>query len=324
MSEFAVDPTSDEGITKLLFDAMAKRATTPIALRFFKATTDADLVTYNTNFPAKIAEMNTADGLKISSVEACDISFGKLRNKCSHYLQTVNFHIVDGDYPASVHTYFLMTAGSEVLPDMASESDLINVANKIASGDAQLVLDGLVPPFDFSAAEVAALLADFLPKRATKNTNTNAFKDLEIEVATMRAICVTLCVTIREECEFHYKDNTESAMRDYCRLWGIVFDTTKTKTLVSLRAAFAGTLDSVVGMNFRIGQVDTKKTKKILTPALQGASGITNAHGVVDLETTQTGDLFLIGELATCVKSITPITIVAGTDQSLTVLITLL
>jgi hypothetical protein len=50
-------------------------------------------------------------------------------------------------------------------------------------------------------------------------------------------------------------------------------------------------------------------------PAIGGITGTAVAYGTVDLDTTQVGDLYLIGNCVGCVEIQEPVTIVAGEDR---------
>lgn len=319
MSELVKNPKSDSKVCAALVAANTKQQSIPSGDRFLKTTTNDDLVAQVVSFPEKVGEMTAAESDEINLVNLSNIALEKLKMQSTFYLDTVNAKISFGTYPASVRVNFLMSADSKVLPAMGSVSEILEVAAVIKTGDLVLIAMGLTPPLDFTAAENDALHTVYNSKSIAANTAKEVFATKEREVAAAKIVSAKLCVTIRTELEFHCVDFSDSAMRDYCRLWGVKYDTKKGITDIDILAVYADRGEIAPGTVIRIGQVDTKATKKVLTPSTKGATGTVNVHGTLTLETAQTGALFLICNQTGCNELIVPITIVEGEDQSVTV-----
>jgi hypothetical protein len=324
MSEIKKNPTSIEELVQAGIDAAQKQIDTPVLERFLKPAVIAAIIAMNTDLPHLRDLRNTAEVLKITAVSDSDAAQLKLFSRISHNLQSLNFLIDDGDLPTSARVFFGMTASSEVLPDMKTENKLIDVALLVASGTAAMVVEGLTPPSDFNAASIALLLTDFQTKRAAKVSKTTIFNTSEINLSAEQVSNITLMFGFGEDCEYNFKGLTAPEMRTACKGWGMKYVTKKDVTQIDISAKYSGIGMKAVGINFRIGQIDTKKNKVKLIPATLGAKGTTNAHAELSLYTAQEGDLYLIAESPLIATKNTPIKIVPGTDQSLTITLDLL
>ena len=319
MAEVVKDPKSNTKIVETLRAERTKQESITILDRFLKPQTAIDLEYNFTDFPAKIVLMDNAEGIKIDKNAIAETALVKLRLHSVSYLEVINAKIKFGTYPASVRTSFLMDVRSADLPKMETHAEIWNVAEHIHTGNAALILLGLTPPLDFPASENDTLMGDYSDRAIEANTATETFTNLATVVAQRNRICRTLTTTIRKELQFHCVDMTDAAMREYLRLWGVVFRAESTTTEVDILAIYADGGAIAPGTAIRLGLYETKATKKVPTLAVQGVSGIVDAHGTLDLETTQVGDLFLICEQTGCDKLVYPITIVAGEDMSITV-----
>ncbi len=319
MSETVKNPTSTESVRVTINANYNKQQLTPVVDQFLSTSTNADLTQYFTDYPVCIAAFESAESTKINAVSEADVAADllELDNTCG--LENINLLIKRGILPASVRPLFLMTANSNALPPMTTRADLVNVSNHITTGTAELISKGLTPSEDFPAATNALIRQDYIAKANAANLATEAYNAALLTLAEMRNICRELCITVRQELDFHYIKLSESAKRDMLRLWGIVYAPKKDTTEIDILSKFADGSGVAAGALFRVGLTETKATKKVPTPAVKGASKISDAHGSAIIETTQSGDVFIIGTLANYKDIAVPITIIRGEDISRTV-----
>ena len=143
MSEVVKDPKSNRNIEATLLAERIKQESIPIADRFLKPQTAINLEFNYTDFPAKVAIMDSAEGVKINLGTIANIAMEKLKEHNILYLGIINGKIEFGIYPASVRVLFLMTASSNILPDMNSRADILSVSHHIKSGNLVLISQGL-------------------------------------------------------------------------------------------------------------------------------------------------------------------------------------
>ncbi len=319
MSEVVKDPTSDKKISFNLIGLRNRHFNLAPADKFFKTTTVTDLEFNYTDFPAKVAAMNAAEGIKIHKVSILDAAYEKLKKHNTHYLDIIIGKVEFGTYDASVKTNFLMNVASEKLPDMITHADILEVSAVVKSGNLALIALGLTPPLDFTAAENNLLKLDVDTKINDLNVADDIYTTAKNVVATRKGICKTLCTVARKEVQFHVNDKSEAEMRVYARTFTIVFALEKPETEVDILALYADGTGIVTGLDLRIGKLFTNENKVKKIEAVLGVKGTTNAHGEDILFTTQVGDLYVIWEKDGVVKGSAPIHLIAGEDMSITI-----
>ncbi|MEI8202071.1 MAG: hypothetical protein WCH34_03610 [Bacteroidota bacterium] len=319
MAEIAKDPKCYKDLNQTIADELAKHQSLPVGDRFLKATTVAALQQYHVSLPAAVQAMITAEGNKILAISISDDAFDLLKMQSTFYLDTVNRKIKIGAYPASVRKYFLMDESSAVLPPMTTRTQLLAVTTDIKSGDVKLADMGLTPPQDFPASDNDTLRIDYEDKYADALTAVEAFEGAMQTAISMKSICQKLCQSVRQQVDVHYNEYPAPAKRDFMQLWGIKFASQKETTSVDILSIYADGSGITPGAEFRVGPKDTKATKKVPTPAKIGVKGKVDSHGALLLETTQTGNLFIVGTCPGCKDVAYPIKIVKGEDVSVTI-----
>jgi hypothetical protein len=316
MSEVVEIPKSVRQIVEGLSAARTKQQSILVGDRFLKTQTDIDLEFNWADFPNLVSIMDTAEGNKVHLNSIADTAEKELREHNVLYIGIVNGHIKYGTYDASIRTNLLMLVGSPDLPEMITRAQVLNVSDHIKSANLVLIAAGKTPPLDFTAAQNDLLNIDLVAKSSAANEATEDFIGKATTVAIRQKICKTLLITIRKEVQFHVVDYAEPAMRVYCGLWGIKYRILKVETEVDILFVWADGTGIVPGAHGRIAKLETSEGKE----SVQGVKGIANAHAVLILDTTQTGeDLFIIYEMTGAVPGHVACPITAGEDVSVTI-----
>ncbi len=238
-----------------------------------------------------------------------------LRHYCISYLELVNLKIRGGYYPKSIRLLFKMKLHKEALPYMDTSVALQLVAAMIIFQDPQFALRGLRLMTDYNATELADLLADCETKNGVKLNCHQLMRTARDEFKVIRKKCVTLVIAMWDQTEFFFRKKKKPALRKACRQWGIVYEQSKVMTNISVLGRYKDGGKIVAAAKYRIGYLLTERNKV----SREGTKKTANQHGVADLWTSQTGALYLIGEVAGCLRSVSPLTIVAGENQVITV-----
>jgi len=248
------------------------------------------------------------------AVNTFDVAQKNLKNYCSHYFQIVNFKIMDGIYTKDVRPYYDVDIDSLELPSLTTEIEIENFANAIVLGEVALLAAGFPAMSDYTAAGVTALLGPYATAKSSKNIKTGLLLTAESNLNALVGPATIFLVDMQDQTEFFYRNNIPATMRSNSMLWGNLYEASKEITEFTIHGEIAISLAAALGANYRIGKILTKKKKT----AKEGVSGVADAHGNCILETVQTGDLYLICELAGYVTQNIPIIIVAGEDQVIT------
>ncbi|MEI8202872.1 MAG: hypothetical protein WCH34_07670 [Bacteroidota bacterium] len=319
MSLILKDPTSNNAITEFLFNANKRHSDLPVGQQFFKLQTKNDLAAKATEFPLKVNAANFSEGTKINNNSILNLAYLRLQKNNACYLKGINNMIDDEVLPPSVRLFFGMDSSSDRLPSMTTHADIFKVSQNIEWGDAELVNRSYPNPQDVPASKNLLLRNDVNDKITIYRASEDAWTANVHTLAVCKAFCLELAVTVRKEIQFHVTGQTEEQVRDYCRSFGVVYEPKKDTTEIDVLALFADGSGIALGTTARIGKLVISRNKVKKIEAVQGVTKTVNAHGEAILNTTQTGDLFVIYTCPGCEDGHVPITIVEGEDQSITI-----
>jgi hypothetical protein len=308
-------PVSDQEISDGLTESIAQQFITPALEKFLKVLTEANMNTYGVNFPAKIVLRNNAESAQTNAVTASDIAEAKLVKRMSHYFDVLNGHIEDGDYLPGTRSLFGLDIATGNHPVMDTTTKAIAVAGRIASGDAQMVTEGMTQIVDFSAASIAALLVILNDKIGIKNLAKSAHNDALGVVNIMRPLALAALLQVQLEVENNYNHLPLPAMHTYTVLWGLKYETAKEETEIKVICLLPGGILRAAGADLRLGPILTAEGK----PSKEGVKGTADAEGEDILKTTQKDTQYINARILGCADAAVPVIIVPGIAQTITV-----
>lgn len=113
------------------------------------------------------------------------------------------------------------------IPDLTSYTAVKSVLEQIVTGEASRSADegsGHTPMTNPSAAECAAVLAEFAAALAGSSTAQQATDREREQLAPIYAAAQALAVDICDTAEFYYRhDKVPGSFRNKCRRWGVVY-----------------------------------------------------------------------------------------------------
>ncbi|MEI6815742.1 MAG: hypothetical protein WCL14_03960 [Bacteroidota bacterium] len=248
------------------------------------------------------------------AVVISDVAEMKLKNRCSHYLQLLKFQVIDGIYTAAVYAFFGLDEDGNLMA-MTTADEIKTAAEKIALGEAAMVAAGNPAMTGITAAQVAALLTDFNTKKGIKTLKADAFATASHNFDVQRQPAKTLAEDMWTQTMFKKRTLDAAAQRNYGRLWGMKFEGSKEFTEIQVEAFLPGGVAKAAGASWRIAHLN-----KDGSYSNDGVMETMSVLGIVVLESTQVGELFLIGSLAAMKDSVTPITILAGEPQEFSII----
>ncbi len=266
-------------------------------------------------FLEQTATFNTNKSRLNQSNKNLDATELVLKNYCSSYLELVNLKIKDGFYPKFIRKLFGLDMKTGALPYMDTLVALRTLADTIIIQDAQFALKGLRLMEDYNVVEMGILLADVQLKSHDRSVVRELKGKAQTELKSTRKSCLTLLTSMWNQTEFFYRLEKKPAMRKDSGRWGVEYEQSKIVTIIAVQARFKATGKIAPYAQFRIGKLQTER-KKVSKEGVRKAADI---FGIATLMTTQKGALFLIGDLPGFKRSITPLAIVVGVNQTLTV-----
>jgi len=312
MSEEKKQLTSEDSVVSALAAAIEQQALTPI----LEAGTVTVMGPRHDALVSAINGRQTAINNEAILVTNTEVAGDDLETGMKNYIKELNGNIKKrvGGNPKSVRALFGLNVATGRQPSMSSQAKKLLVAGKIKDGNVEMIAGGFVLNVAFTAADVLGLRNTFNDFINDKSTAKTAVADGEDAVEAALPPALETANDIPRQVKNFYRALTPSAIRDKERLFGCNFlaskELTDIKVIVKLPASLAG-----AGALVRIGEVLTKAGK----PAKEGINGTTDIDGMITLQTTVEGLTNIIVKLIGFADNVTPITIVAGTPQRITV-----
>ncbi len=157
------------------------------------------------------------------------------RNNCSmfirHFIMVFNFGVERGVYPAGDRNFYYLDAGSDALPALGTEEEIILWGNRIVDGDAARVTAGGAAMSNPTAAEVSTVLTAFTSANNDQNVKTAAWKADVLVRTNLRPEADKVILKVWDETETFYNELPAPTKRDKCRPWGVVYENSETITI---------------------------------------------------------------------------------------------
>ena len=271
-------PNTNPKRRQVLFTAKQKKDGPPAANIFTPGTTTRlDAIA-----PQLIAALNLTDTKQGESVAATDNKNedGKmLRKYCSHYFQVLNLAVEREVYDKAVRAFFGLDTETGVLPDMTSDYQAQQAAEKIAAGDAELVAHGEPAMTNPTAAEVATFFTNFTAKLIAHSTAQDALDNAQEATDALVPEADKVIKKIYDEAEAHFNEEDAESQRANCRLYGVLYISIGNETAVTVLVKNAD------------GTPAEGKAVKLVEAA--GKVLVTGANGTVVFNTKVVGDATL-------------------------------
>lgn len=271
-------PNTNPKRRQVLFTAKQKKDGPPAANIFTPGTTTR----LDTIEPQLIAALNLTDtkqGEAVAATEAKNEDGNMLRKYCSHYFQVLNLAVEREVYDKAVRAFFGLDTETGVLPDMVTDYQAQQAAEKIAAGDAQLVAHSEPAMTNPTAAEVATLLTNFTAKLIAHSTAQDALDNAQEATDALVPEADKVIKKIYDEAEAHFNEEDAESQRANCRLYGVLYISIGNETPVTVLVKNAD------------GTPAEGKAVKLVEAA--GKVLVTGANGTVVFNTKVVGDATL-------------------------------
>lgn len=142
----------------------------------------------------------------------------------SHFIQVLNLAVIRSEVRVSHKEYYGLDINNNNVPDLMSETALIEWGNKIIDGESRRISQGRIPIYNPSIAKVKVHYDIFKESyEKQKDFQSLTARSLEI-LASMRANADELILDIWNQVEGKYGEVVPSEKRlDLCRDYGIVY-----------------------------------------------------------------------------------------------------
>jgi hypothetical protein len=151
----------------------------------------------------------------------------KTRLYLSHFIQVLNFAIIREEIPESARAFYGLKENGNRLPDIRSDSDILEWGKKIIDGENQRLKTGGIPIMTPNVARVKVWYDQFRDgyyNQLTANKTTIRADQKMIEV---RKEVDALLATVWDGIEKFYMNYPENKRRELAEEYGVVYVTRK-------------------------------------------------------------------------------------------------
>ncbi|MBQ8674355.1 MAG: hypothetical protein IJ511_10050 [Bacteroides sp.] len=142
----------------------------------------------------------------------------------SHFIQVLNLAVIRSEIRAAHKEYYGLEQKNHNLPELSSETALLEWGKKVIAGEQRRMSQGGVPIYNPTIAKVRVHY-DIFVESYEKQKNLQALTARSLEaLATMRAEADELILDIWNQVEKKFEDVTPNEKRlDMCRDYGVIY-----------------------------------------------------------------------------------------------------
>lgn len=233
-----------------------------------------------TELSDKEADSTLATAVKDALVHA-------LRLKNSHYIQELNFRIVDNVFPAEYRKYYNISVISAAVPAQDSEDAVELLSKLIIAGEPLMIAGGGHAITYPTLVDITSSYALFQTKNGLHTTAQLATRDAKKALNVLTVEVDAVIKKVWDEVETYFNEESKESMHIDARDWGVVYVSTGKPLIISghLMQLVAGVPIAVVGAKVTVLETD----ETTITIAEGALSLKTLATGKVNLRFSKTG-----------------------------------
>jgi hypothetical protein len=217
-------PDSDNTRSKAISAALDKSANTTGATHLISPATAAALLAFHPRWDQETTERADALGRQTSSTATLDTFGTRLRLHVSHFIQVFQFGVARGIYSPSGRAVYELSVNEETVPNLATEADLLQWADRIVKGDPRRVSQfGESAMANPAAADVASALAAYKGQLVLQSAAKDALEGEQSDVNHLRPAADQLIRDIWDEVEFALRQHDAPTLRRRAREWGVFY-----------------------------------------------------------------------------------------------------
>ncbi|MCK5028019.1 MAG: hypothetical protein KAR57_00190 [Bacteroidales bacterium] len=216
-------PNTDSSRLKALKNALQKgKDLTPMDLAF-KQSTFQSVRSFLPKWEKAITEHKTTYDIQIKNNKEYQKKLKKAKLYISHFIQVVNMAITRGEIQPSVRVYFGMEEDNSKLPNLNTESDVIELGKNLIEGETKRRMEGYSPITNPTIAVVRVHYDNYLEAyKFQKMLQKNHARALN-SLADLRDEADNIILHVWNEVEENYGELPEDLKRKKAQEYGLVY-----------------------------------------------------------------------------------------------------
>jgi hypothetical protein len=147
----------------------------------------------------------------------------KTRLYLSHFIQVLNFAIIREEIPESARAFYGLEEFGNRLPDLRSDTDILEWGKRIIDGENQRMKKGGIPVMTPNVARVKVWYDQFRDGYYNQLTAIKSTARADQKMLEIRKEVDTLLATVWDGIEKFYSNRPEAERRELAEKYGIVY-----------------------------------------------------------------------------------------------------
>lgn len=142
----------------------------------------------------------------------------------SHFIQVLNLAVIRSEVRTAHKDYYGLDKSNNNVPDLSTESALVEWGRKIVDGESKRISQGGIPIYNPTIAKVRVHYDIFMDSyEKQKNLQALTARSLDV-LASMRAAADNLILDIWNQVEKKFEEVVPNEKRlDLCRAYGVIY-----------------------------------------------------------------------------------------------------
>ena len=141
----------------------------------------------------------------------------------SHFIQVLNLAVIRGDIKKEQKTFYQLDLNSHNVPDLSTESALMNWGRNIIEGENERVRNGGFPIYNPTIGKVQVHFEVFKEYKMTQKLYQSTTNRNWEELAKLRNKADEIILDIWNQVEEHFKNETPQNKLTHCQKYGLIY-----------------------------------------------------------------------------------------------------
>lgn len=151
----------------------------------------------------------------------------------SHFIQVLNLSVIRGEIKADQKTLYGLSPTNHILPELASEEDLLEWGEKIIQGEQARIKQGGFPIYNPTINKVKVFFDIFKENVTNQRLHRQTTARVTQDIDPLRKQADQLILQIWNEVEDYYKTKYPYARMCACQNYGVVYYYRRGESLLS-------------------------------------------------------------------------------------------
>lgn len=178
---------------------------------------------YYNAFSMLVGEYNQTFGSQVEWNKKYQSAAKNVKMYISHFIQVLNFAVIRGDLKKNVKEYYKLNTEDNTVPDLTSDTALIEWGRNIIDGEQERVSHGGVPLSFPSAAKLTVFYDIFYDLNVSQKIRQKSTSRNQQKVAEMRDQVDELILQIWDSIEAYYENLLPYERYITCQKCGVIY-----------------------------------------------------------------------------------------------------